>query len=80
MLIFVQRAEEQTATMRVLQKELSDVRALGEREARQAEEDREESKIFRDRCMKLEEELEMRQAEVSDAVNFFANDVMLFSG
>jgi hypothetical protein len=71
MLIFFQRAEDQTATMRALQKELSDVRALREREARQAEEDGEESKIFRDRCMKLEEELEMRQAEVSDAVNPF---------
>ena len=57
--------------MRALQKELSDVRALSEREARQAEGDREELKIFRDRCMKLEDELEMRQAEVSDAVNPF---------
>ncbi|KAF9528478.1 hypothetical protein CPB83DRAFT_766575 [Crepidotus variabilis] len=62
-----QRAEEQTATMRSMQKELDDLRQARERELRQAEDDREELKIFQDRCNKLEEEFEMRQSSGNDA-------------
>lgn len=82
-LTFFQRAEEQTANIRALQKELSELRAVREREAHQSEKDREELKIFRDRCVKFEEEFEMRQNEVNHAVCIFVKDVeitALFSG
>lgn len=60
----LQRTEEQSATMRALQKELDDLREAREREARQAEDDREELHIFRERCNRLEEENELRQEGV----------------
>ncbi|KAF8160871.1 hypothetical protein B0H34DRAFT_765957 [Crassisporium funariophilum] len=63
-----QRAEEQSATMRLMQKELEDLKELRQREARQADDDREELQIYRDRCMKLEAEHELRQGE-SDSEN-----------
>lgn len=47
--------------MRNMQKELDELKDLRKREARQAEDDREELAIYRDRCLKLEEENEMRQ-------------------
>ena len=50
--------------MRLMQRELEDLKEVRQREARQAEEDREELIIFRDRCNKLEEENELRQGRV----------------
>jgi FtsZ-binding cell division protein ZapB len=50
--------------MRLMQRELEDLKEVRQREARQAEEDREELIIFRDRCNKLEEENELRQERV----------------
>lgn len=65
------RAEEATASMRALQKELDDAKELRqrekEREARRAKEDEEELEILRSRCEKLEEERENR-ATSADAV------------
>ena len=58
------RAEEQTATILALQKELEDLRASRECAIRQADEDREELQASRDRVNKLEEELSMRQSVV----------------
>jgi protein SPA2 len=65
----MQQAEEQTTTMRSLQKELDD---LGEsctkereREARRAKEDEEELWILRDRCVSLEDEPANRNEDVS---------------
>ncbi|KAF8971065.1 hypothetical protein BDZ97DRAFT_1724181 [Flammula alnicola] len=57
----LQRAEEQSLAMRSMQKELEDLKEARQREARQAQDDREELIIFRDRCNKLEEENELRQ-------------------
>lgn len=50
--------------MRSMQKDLEDLREARQREARQAQDDREELAIFRDRCNKLEEENESRQGAV----------------
>lgn len=50
--------------MRLMQRELEDLKEVRQRETRQAEEDREELIIFRDRCNKLEEENELRQGRV----------------
>jgi len=50
--------------MRLMQRELEDLKEARQREARQAAEDREELIIFRDRCNKLEEENELRQGRV----------------
>ena len=50
--------------MRLIQRELEDLKEARQRESRQAEEDREELIIFRDRCNKLEEENELRQGRV----------------
>jgi FtsZ-binding cell division protein ZapB len=50
--------------MRLMQRELEDMKEARQREARQAQEDREELIIFRDRCNKLEEENEVRQGRV----------------
>jgi protein SPA2 len=55
-----QRAEEQSAAMRTLQKELEELKETRqrekERETRRAAEDEEELQILRDRLEKLEEE------------------------
>ena len=59
-----QRAEEQSATIRMLQKEREELKEQQQREARQAQEDRDELQIYRDRCMRLEAEQELRQEEV----------------
>jgi protein SPA2 len=59
-----QRAEEQSATTRLLQKELEELKEYQQRESHQAQEDRDELQIYRDRCMKLEAEHELRQGEV----------------
>jgi protein SPA2 len=48
----------------MLQKELEELKEYQQREARQAQEDRDELQIYRDRCMKLEAEHELRQGEV----------------
>ena len=48
----------------MLQKELEEFKEYQQREARQAQEDRDELQIYRDRCMKLEAEQELRQGEV----------------
>jgi FtsZ-binding cell division protein ZapB len=64
MLNHYQRAEEQSATIRLLKKELEELNEYRQRESRQAQEDREELQIYRDRCMKLEAENELRQGEV----------------
>ena len=48
----------------MLQKELEEIKESRQRECRQAQEDREELQIYRDRCMKLEAEHELRQGEV----------------
>ncbi|KAJ7594607.1 hypothetical protein C8J56DRAFT_821455 [Mycena floridula] len=57
------RAEEQTAAMRALQKELDEARETRqrekEREARRAQQDEDELQILRDRCERLEEEREV---------------------
>jgi len=50
--------------MRLMQRELEDLKEARQREARQAQEEREELIIFRDRCNKLEEENELRQGRV----------------
>ena len=50
--------------MRLMQRELEDLKEARQREARQAQDDREELIIFRDRCNKLEEENELRQGRV----------------
>jgi FtsZ-binding cell division protein ZapB len=50
--------------MRLMQKELEELKEARQREARQAHEDREELIRFRDRCDKLEEENESRQGGV----------------
>lgn len=50
--------------MRLMQRELEDLKEARQREAQQAQEDREELLIFRDRCNKLEEENEVRQGRV----------------
>ncbi|KAF8813736.1 hypothetical protein BYT27DRAFT_7180495 [Phlegmacium glaucopus] len=63
-----QRAEEQSAIIRMLQKELEEIKESRQREGRQAQEDREELQIYRDRCMKLEAEHELREGE-TDAGN-----------
>ncbi|GLB37366.1 putative spa2 homology domain (SHD) of GIT [Lyophyllum shimeji] len=61
------RAEEQSSTMRALQKELDELREDRQREAeraaRRAQEDEEELQILRDRCERLEEERENRQGQ-----------------
>ena len=64
MLMGLQRAEEQSSAMRSMQQELDELRDLRRREALQAQEDREELSIFRDRCARLEEENELRQGSV----------------
>ncbi|KAF8070406.1 hypothetical protein FPV67DRAFT_1017824 [Lyophyllum atratum] len=64
---FRQRAEEQSSTMRALQKELDELRETRQREseraARRAQEDEDELQILRDRCDRLEEEREGHQGE-----------------
>jgi len=50
--------------MRLMQKELEDLKETRQREGRQAQEDREELIIFRDRCNKLEGENELRRGGV----------------
>ena len=50
--------------MRILQKELEEIKEARQREGLQAQEDREELQIYRDRCMKLEAEHEFHQGEV----------------
>ncbi|KAG6866201.1 hypothetical protein C0991_007226 [Blastosporella zonata] len=64
---FKRRAEEQTSTMRSLQKELDELRETRQREseraARRSQEDEDELRILRDRCEALEEERETRQGE-----------------
>lgn len=57
--------------MRLMQKELEDIKELRQREARTAQEDREELAIFRDRCNKLEEENENRQGMINVSGPFF---------
>ncbi|KAF5385935.1 hypothetical protein D9615_002290 [Tricholomella constricta] len=61
------RTEEQSSTMRALQKELDELRETRQREseraARRAEEDEDEVRILRDRCERLEEERENFQGE-----------------
>jgi len=64
MLTYNQRAEEQSATIHMLQKELEELKEYQQHQVRQAQEDRDELQIYRDRCMKLEAEHELRQAEV----------------
>ncbi|KAF9017999.1 hypothetical protein BDZ89DRAFT_1165453 [Hymenopellis radicata] len=58
------RAEEQSMTMRALQKELEDLRETRqrekEREARRAQQDEDELQILRDRCEVLEQDRETR--------------------
>ena len=61
----MKRAEEQTASIRILQKELEDLRTSRELAAQKAEEDREELNTFRDRCNKLEEQVSIQQNVVS---------------
>ena len=48
----------------MLQKELEDSKEYQQRESREAQEDRDELQIYRDRCIKLEAEHELRQGEV----------------
>ncbi|KAG6857734.1 hypothetical protein H0H87_004150 [Tephrocybe sp. NHM501043] len=64
---FKRRADEQTSTMRALQKELDELREIrmreSERATRRSQEDEEELRILRDRCETLEEERENRQGE-----------------
>lgn len=50
--------------MRSMQQELEELHDLRRREALQAQDDREELVIFRDRCARLEEENELRQESV----------------
>jgi len=76
----LKRAEEQTASIRILQKELEDLRAGRELAARKAEEDREELNTFRDRCNKLEEEISIQQNVVSCWANLLLEITKLFSG
>jgi len=56
----VERAEEQSAAMLALQKELDNVREESQRaqewEARRVQQDEEELQILRERCERLEEE------------------------
>ncbi|KAG6837808.1 hypothetical protein H0H93_016176 [Arthromyces matolae] len=64
---FKRRAEEQTSSMRALQKELDELRETrikeSERAALRSQEDEEELRILRDRCEVLEEERENRPGE-----------------
>jgi len=50
--------------MRNMQRELEELREAREQEVFQAREDREELVMLRDRCNKLEDELESRQGMV----------------
>jgi hypothetical protein len=45
----------------LLQKELEELKEYQQRENCQAQEDRDELQIYRDRCMKLEAERELRE-------------------
>jgi hypothetical protein len=49
-----QRAEEHSTTTRMLQKELEEIKESRQHESRQAQEEREELRIYRERYMKLE--------------------------
>ncbi|KAJ6558466.1 hypothetical protein DFH09DRAFT_1279888 [Mycena vulgaris] len=64
------RAEEQTTAMRALQRELDELRETRQREkdreARRAQDDEEEMRVLRDRCERLEAELESEQAGGAD--------------
>lgn len=66
----LQRTEEQTSTMRVLQKELDELQETrsreAERAARRALDDDEELRILRDRCEALEEERQNHKGEVRE--------------
>ncbi|KAG6884997.1 hypothetical protein C0993_006648 [Termitomyces sp. T159_Od127] len=78
--IFRQRTEEQTSTMRVLQKELDELQETRLREAeratRRAQDDEEELRILRDRCETLEEERQNHQGETDmDVVNQLRSDM-----
>ncbi len=76
----LKRAEEQTASIRILQKELEDLRTSRELAARKAEEDREELNTFRDRCHKLEEEVSIQQNIVSWGPHRLLEIAKLLSG
>ncbi|KAG5341528.1 hypothetical protein C0989_009889 [Termitomyces sp. Mn162] len=78
--IFKRRAEEQTSAMRIMQKELDELREArlreAERASRRAQEDEEELRILRDRCEALEEERQNRQGETDiDIVNQLRSDM-----
>ncbi|KAJ7690687.1 hypothetical protein B0H17DRAFT_584572 [Mycena rosella] len=65
-----QRAEEQTTAMRALQRELDELRETRqrekERETRRAQEDEDEMQMLRDRCERVQEELENSQGGGAD--------------
>jgi hypothetical protein len=52
----LQRAEEQSTTMRALQKELDELRRDKERDSHRAREDGEELRLLREQCERLENE------------------------
>ncbi|KAG6879161.1 hypothetical protein C0992_004694 [Termitomyces sp. T32_za158] len=78
--IFRRRTEEQTSTMRVLQKELDELQETRLREAeratRRAQDDEDELRILRDRCEALEEERQNHQGETDmEVVNQLRSDM-----